>query len=173
MPLSRFMLNFGHVTYNHWVKCLSICPIVWLTVGAQQMIWQSALSNFLDPPSLSLYHSLASLSILGCCLPIFSSACLAFCLLALCLARLFWQVLMIVRHGRTTSVLFSSQWPEDLHYGPVVCLITFCTSSLVTWSLYVIPRIFLKHLISVACILVKKARSKAIMFCTVQTKLRY
>ena len=98
---------------------LSIYPVVRMTVGTQQMIWQPALfnclANCLGSPSFSLYHSLPSLSILGCCLPIFSSACLAFCLLALCLARLFWQVLMIVRHGCTTSVFFFSQWPEDLH----------------------------------------------------------
>ena len=41
--------------------------------------------------------------------------------------------------------------------GPVVCLILFRTSSLVTWYLYVIPRIFLKHLISVACILFSRS----------------
>ena len=37
--------------------------------------------------------------------------------------------------------------------GPMACRVLFRTSSLVMWSLYVIPRNFLRHLISMACIL--------------------
>ena len=39
----------------------------------------------------------------------------------------------------------------------MACLILFCTSSLEMRSLYVMPRSFLKHLISMACILLSNS----------------
>ena len=38
-------------------------------------------------------------------------------------------------------------------WGPMACRVLFRTSSLEMWSLYVMPRSFLRHLISMACIL--------------------
>ena len=121
-----------------------------MTEGAQQMIWQPVLSSFLGPPSFSLYHSLASLSILRCYLRIFSFACLAFCLLVPC------KIILVSPDDRETwmyhfSFFFTWQWPEDLQVAQ------WLVSSLVTWSWHVIPRIFLKHLISVACILFSRS----------------
>ena len=44
-----------------------------------------------------------------------------------------------------------------LSWGSMACLILFCTSSLEMRSLYVMPRSLLKHLISMACILLSNS----------------
>ena len=95
---------------------------------------------------------MSSPSIPGCCLPISFSV-----------PRLLppWTVpCMIVLASPGDLVM----WPYHLSlrcltvvrrssWGPMACRVLFRTSSLVMWSLYVMPRSFLRHLISMACIL--------------------
>ena len=82
--------------------------------------------------------------------------------LFLCLPRLLppWTVPCIIVLASPDDLVM---WPYHLSlrcltvvgslWGPMACRVLFRSSSLVMWSLYVMPRSFLRHLISMACIL--------------------
>ena len=78
-------------------------------VWAPQMISQPVSSIFLCSPLPSGTWQTHNLSIPWCCLPIFSSVCLVFFPLLLCLARWCWKDLLNGRHTHTTSVCVSLQ----------------------------------------------------------------
>ena len=88
-----------------------INPLTARVVGVPKMILQPVffffLSIFPGSPLPSGTWRTPGLSILWCCLPTFSSVCLVFFPLSLCLARWFWPNLMDGKHDRTTTVCVS------------------------------------------------------------------
>ena len=90
-----------------------IYPLTVRVVGTPLMTSQPVSSIFLFSAALwdlgnpDLYIPL-------CCLPTFSSVCLVFFSLSLCLARWFRPDLMNGRHNHTTAVCVSSRWSGGL-----------------------------------------------------------
>ena len=115
------------------------------------MTWQPALSTPLVSPLSSWRRQVSSPSIQGCCLPVSFSVCLVFSLFGPCMIVLASpaDLVMCPYHLslRCLTVVRRSSW------GPMVCRVLFRNFSLGMWSLYVMPRSFLRHLISKACIL--------------------
>ena len=85
-------------------------PFTMTVVGAPQMISQPVSSIFLCSPLPFGTWQTPGLSMPWCCFPIFSSVCLVFFPLSLCLERWFWPDLMNRRHVHTTAVCISLQW---------------------------------------------------------------
>ena len=93
-----------HQTQYFWRTIIIIHPLNTRVVGAPQMISQPVSSIFPCSPLPSG----------TCCLPTYSSVCLVFFSLSLCLARRFWPDLMNRRHDHTTVVCVSLQWSGGL-----------------------------------------------------------
>ena len=79
-----------------------------------KMISQPVSSIFPCSPLPSGTWRTPVLSIPWCFLPTFSSVCLVFSPLSLCLARWFWPDLMNGRHDHTTAVCVFSRWSGGL-----------------------------------------------------------
>ena len=111
-----------------------------------QMTWQPAPSIPLASQPSSWRRPVSYPSIPGCCPPISFSVCLVFYRIVLESPE---DLVMCPYHFslRRFTVVKRSSW------GPMACRILFRTSSFEMWSLQVMPRSFLRHLISMACIL--------------------
>ena len=69
--------------------------------------------------------------------------------------------MMNERQVHTIAVCIDFTIVRRSSYGPIACWILAWTSSLVTWSLYVMHSTLWWHLISMACILVRIHDSQA------------
>ena len=117
------------------VIIIIIYPLTARVVGAPQMILQPFFSIF---PCSPLPKPVHSPDVVFPLLPV----CLVFFHLSLCLARWVWTDLMNGRHDHTTAVCVSLQMVRMSSCGLITCWILARTSSLVTWSLYVMRSIF-------------------------------
>ena len=130
-------------------RCLALpIPLSQWTVGAPQMSWQPAPSTPLvsaAAPSVKPVHSRMLSSHLFFCLPRLLPPWTVPCMIVLASPDdlVMWPYHLSLR---CLTVVRRSSW------GPKACRVLFRISSLVMWSLYVMVRSFLRHLISMACI---------------------
>ena len=136
-----------------FIIIIIIYPLTVRVVWAPKMILRPVFSIFSCSPLPSGTCRTPGLSIPWCCLPTFSSVCLVFFPLSVCLARWFWPDQMNGKHDHTTEVCGSLRssgglrvvqlpagscygLPHWLHGLCMRCVVS-CGSTSFLWLVYV------------------------------------